>query len=123
MVEKRAGNLQEAISLLQTSIDETIEGIANQHSLLRIFVRTRDWEAAIDQARRIIIASQKTNNKAFVNSAASIATYCLVEQGRLEEARDLFSQYMAISDDERIPSFPPSSVGELRKKLARGYGA
>ena len=120
MVEKRAGNLHQAISLLQTSIDETLEGIANQHSLLRIFVRMRDWEAAVDQASLIIRASQRINSQAFVCSSASIAAYCLVEQGRFEEARDFFAHCTATSDDERIPSSPPSSVGELRKKLARG---
>ncbi len=122
IVEKRAGNPQGAIELLQTSIDETIEGIANQHALLRIYMRVKDWPAALDQAVEIIGSSRKINDLAFLSSAASTVAYCLIEQGRIDDARDFFIQYPNISDEERIPSSPPIPVGTLRKKLALGQG-
>ncbi len=118
IVEDKAGNSAEAILLLQASIDETLGGIANQHFLLRIFFRLRVWEAAIDQASHILSASRRIDNDFFVSSAASIAAYCLVQEGRFEEARDFLRYCITSSDDERIPSSPLSSIGELREKLA-----
>lgn len=118
IVERRAGNLAGAKSILENALDGTLEGIANRHALLRILVRERNWSEALSHAEEVIDASDRIDNEAFVNSSCTLAAYCLLELRRNDEGIEYLKRCSAASDDERLPVEPALTIGELRRRLA-----
>jgi tetratricopeptide (TPR) repeat protein len=119
IVEINSGNIDEAISIFETALDDTLEGIANRHTLLRLLVQKGELNKAIVHATQIIHHSNDINDRAFVASAASFAIWCLCEKNQFEQAEKYLSFLSDVEDSEVVARVPHITVRDVRMKLDR----